>query len=82
LFGYAIILPDVDLEVPTIKGDLRRNIGKTELEAASMLEIVERQVAVTAQMFKEKFPDNEAPPLLIPKHLGRSDGKAAAQALR
>jgi hypothetical protein len=66
LFGYAIILLDVYLEVPTIKGDPRRIIGKTELESTYMLEIVERQIAVSAQMFKEKFPDNEDPPLLIP----------------
>jgi hypothetical protein len=66
LFGYAIILPDVDLEAPTIEGDPRRIIGKTELESTSMLEIVERQVAVSAQMFKEKFPDQEEPPLMTP----------------
>ena len=66
LFGYAIILPDVDLEAPTIEGDPRRIIGKTELASTSMLEIVERQVAVSAQMFKEKFPDQEEPPLMTP----------------
>ena len=67
LFGYAIILPDVDLESPTIEGDPRRIISKTELESTSMLEIVERQVAVSAQMFKEKFPDQDEPPLMTPE---------------
>jgi hypothetical protein len=67
LFGYAIILPDVDLEAPTIEGDPRRIIGKTELESTTMLEIVERQVAVSAQMFKEKFPDQDEPPLMTPE---------------
>ena len=64
LFGYAVIFPDVDLEVPTIEGDPRRIIGRTELEATSMLDIVERQIAVSAQMFKEKFPDQDEPPLM------------------
>ena len=64
LFGYAIILPDVDLESPTIEGDPRRIIGKAELESTSMLEVIERQVAVSAQMFKEKFPDQDEPPLM------------------
>jgi hypothetical protein len=72
LFGYAIILPDVDLEAPTIEGDPRRIIGKTELEATSMLEIVERQVAVSAQMFKEKFPDQEEPPLMAPEVIAQT----------
>lgn len=72
LFGYAIILPDVDLEAPTIEGDPRRIIGKTELEATSMLDIVERQIAVSAQMFKEKFPDNEDPPLLTPELMAQT----------
>jgi hypothetical protein len=72
LFGYAIILPDVDLESPTIEGDPRRIIGKTELEATSMLEIVERQVAVSAQMFKEKFPDQEEPPLMTPEVIAQT----------
>jgi hypothetical protein len=67
LFGYAIILPDVDLEAPTIEGDPRRIIGKTELESTTMLEIVERQFAVSAQMFKEKFPDQDEPPLMTPE---------------
>jgi hypothetical protein len=67
LFGYTIILPDVDLESPTIEGDPRRIIGKTELESTTMLEIVERQVAVSAQMFKEKFPDQDEPPLMTPE---------------
>ncbi len=67
LFGYAIILPDVDLEIPTIEGDPRRIIGKTELDSTTMLEIVERQVAVSAQMFKEKFPDQDEPPLMTPE---------------
>jgi hypothetical protein len=72
LFGYAIILPDVDLEVPTIEGDPRRIIGKTELEATSMLEIVERQVAISAQMFKEKFPDQDEPPLMTPELIAQT----------
>jgi hypothetical protein len=72
LFGYAIILPDVDLEVPTIEGDPRRIIGKTELEATSMLEIVERQIAVSAQMFKDKFPDQDEPPLMTPEVLAQT----------
>jgi hypothetical protein len=67
LFGYAIILPDVDLEVPTIEGDPRRIIGKTELEATSMLDIVERQIAVSAQMYKDKFPDKDEPALMSPE---------------
>jgi hypothetical protein len=67
LFGYAIILPDVDLEVPTIEGDPRRIIGKTELEATSMLDIVERQIAVSAQMYKDKFPDQDEPLLMTPE---------------
>ncbi len=67
LFGYAIILPDVDLEVPTIEGDPRRIIGKTELEATSMLDIVERQIAVSAQMYKDKFPDQAEPALMTPE---------------
>ena len=72
LFGYAIILPDVDLDVPTIEGDPRRIIGKTELEATSMLEIVERQIAISAQMFKEKFPDQEEPPLMPPEVMAQT----------
>ena len=67
LFGYAIILPDVDLEAPTIEGDPRRIIGKTELEATSMLDIVERQIAVSAQMYKDKFPDQAEPALMTPE---------------
>jgi len=67
LFGYAIILPDVDLEVPTIEGDPRRIIGKTELEATSMLDIVERQIAVSAQMYRDKFPDQAEPALMPPE---------------
>jgi UvrD-like helicase C-terminal domain/Nuclease-related domain len=67
LFGYAIILPDVDLEVPTIEGDPRRIIGKTELEATSMRDIVERQIAVSAQMYKDKFPDQAEPALMTPE---------------
>jgi hypothetical protein len=72
LFGYAIILPDVDLESPTIEGDPRRIIGKTELESTTMLEIVERQVAVSAQMFKEKFPDQDEPPLMTPEIMAQT----------
>lgn len=72
LFGYAIILPDVDLEAPTIEGDPRRIIGKTELESTSMLEIVERQVAVSAQMFKDKFPDQDEPPLMTPEIIAQT----------
>jgi hypothetical protein len=72
LFGYAIILPDVDLDSPTIEGDPRRIIGKTELESTSMLEIVERQVAVSAQMFKDKFPDQDEPPLMTPEVLAQT----------
>ncbi len=72
LFGYAIILPDVDLESPTIEGDPRRIIGKTELDATSMLEIVERQVAVSAQMFQAKFPDQEEPPLMTPEVIAQT----------
>jgi hypothetical protein len=67
LFGYAIILPDVDLEVPSIEGDPRRIIGKTELQATSMLDIVERQIAVSAQMYKDKFPDQDEPALMTPE---------------
>ena len=67
LFGYAIILPDVDLEVPSIEGDPRRIIGKTELQATSMLDIVERQIAVSAQMYKDKFPDQDQPALMTPE---------------
>ena len=37
-----------------------------------MLEIVERQIAVSAQMFKEKFPDNEDPPLLTPELMAQT----------
>lgn len=66
LFGYAVIFPDVDLEVPTIEGDPRRIIGRTELQSTPMLDIIERQVAISAQMFKEKFPDQEEPPLMTP----------------
>ncbi len=72
LFGYAIILPDVDLDSPTIEGDPRRIIGKTELEATSMLEIVERQIAISAQMFKEKFPDQDEPPLMTPELIAQT----------
>ncbi len=72
LFGYAIILPDVDLESPTIEGDPRRIIGKTELEATSMLEIVERQIAISAQMFKEKFPGQDEPPLMTPEVIAQT----------
>jgi hypothetical protein len=72
LFGCAIILPDVDLESPTIEGDPRRIIGKAELESTSMLEIVERQVAVSAQMFKEKFPDQDEPPLMTPEIMAQT----------
>jgi hypothetical protein len=72
LFGYAIILPDVDLEVPTIEGDPRRIIGRTELQSTPMLDIIERQVAISAQMFKEKFPDNEDPPLLAPELMAQT----------
>jgi hypothetical protein len=72
LFGYAIILPDVDLDAPTIEGDPRRIIGKTELESTSMLEIVERQVAISAQMFKEKFPDQDEPPLMTPELIAQT----------
>jgi hypothetical protein len=67
LFGYAVIFPDVDLEVPTIEGDPRRIIGRTELQSTPMLDIIERQVAISAQMFKEKFPDQEEPPLMNPE---------------
>jgi hypothetical protein len=67
LFGYAVIFPDVDLEVPTIEGDPRRIIGRTELQSTPMLDIIERQVAISAQMFKEKFPDQEEPPLMTPE---------------
>jgi hypothetical protein len=72
LFGYAIILPDVDLDSPTIEGDPRRIIGKSELESTSMLEIVERQVAVSAQMFKDKFPDQQEPPLMTPEVIAQT----------
>ena len=72
LFGYAIILPDVDLEVPSIEGDPRRIIGKTELEATSMLDIVERQIAVSAQMYKDKFPDQDEPLLMTPELIAQS----------
>ena len=72
LFGYAVIFPDVDLEVPTIEGDPRRIIGKTELEATSMLDIVERQIAVSAQMYKDKFPDQEEPLLMTPELIAQA----------
>ena len=72
LFGYAIILPDVDLDVPTIEGDPRRIIGKTELEATSMLDIVERQIAVSAQMYKDKFPDQDEPLLMTPELIAQA----------
>ena len=72
LFGYAIILPDVDLEVPSIEGDPRRIIGKTELEATSMLDIVERQIAVSAQMYKDKFPDQDEPLLMTPELIAQA----------
>ena len=72
LFGYAIILPDVDLEVPSIEGDPRRIIGKTELESTSMLEIVERQIAVSAQMYKDKFPDQDEPLLMTPELIAQA----------
>jgi hypothetical protein len=72
LFGYAIILPDVDLEVPSIEGDPRRIIGKTELEATSMLDIVERQIEVSAQMYKDKFPDQDEPLLMTPELIAQA----------
>jgi hypothetical protein len=37
-----------------------------------MLEIVERQVAVSAQMFKEKFPDQDEPPLMTPEIMAQT----------
>jgi hypothetical protein len=72
LFGYAVIFPDVDLEVPTIEGDPRRIIGRTELEATSMLDIVERQIAVSAQMYKDKFPDKDEPLLMTPELIAQA----------
>ena len=72
LFGYAIILPDVDLDIPTIEGDPRRIIGRTELEATSMLDIVERQIAVSAQMYKDKFPDQDEPLLMTPELIAQA----------
>jgi hypothetical protein len=72
LFGYAIILPDVDLEVPTIEGDPRRIIGKSELESTSMLDIVERQIAVSAQMYKDKFPDQAELALMTPEIMAQT----------
>jgi hypothetical protein len=72
LFGYAVIFPDVDLEVPTIEGDPRRIIGRTELQSTPMLDIIERQVAISAQMFKEKFPDQEEPPLMTPEVIAQT----------
>ena len=72
LFGYAVIFPDVDLEVPTIEGDPRRIIGKTELQATSMLDIVERQIAVSAQMYKDKFPDQDEPLLMTPELIAQA----------
>ena len=72
LFGYAVIFPDVDLEVPTIEGDPRRIIGRTELQSTPMLDIIERQVAISAQMYKDKFPDQEEPTLMTPELMAQT----------
>jgi len=72
LFGYAVIFPDVDLEVPTIEGDPRRIIGRTELQSTPMLDIIERQVSISAQMYKDKFPDQDEPLSMTPELIAQA----------